>query len=122
MPRIYSTPMQDAVEDCIQHNGTMTRLELEAALGFDENQVSGALRGLRNRKKIHIAKYTRQDGKAGRFTPHYAIGDLPDAEMMRQLTPRQRNIRYRERNRARINAANMARRGRTYNIWKGLMT
>lgn len=123
MPRSYATPTQDAILDALSHCETMTRKELEVHLGVTMNVLSSALFTMRRYKvkKVYIAYYTRQDGTAGRCIPHYAIGDKPDAVEPKQLTSKQRNAKYRERHQARINARNMARRGRVYNIWQGLM-
>lgn len=122
MPRVYEHPIQDAVFAAMQDMGPLTRADLQQMTGLDYNQVIHSLKGLRKKRKIYIAKYTRQEGRAGRCIPHYKAGDAPDAKPLRQLTPKERNERYRERHRARINAQNMARRGRTYdNPWRGLM-
>ena len=121
MPRVYEHPLQDAVLAAMDGVGPVTRADLELMTGLNYNQTLQALRGLRRKRKIYIAKYTRQDGKGGRCTPHYAIGDKKDVQPPEQVSSLERNAKYRKRHQARINAKNMARRGRVYNNpWKGL--
>lgn len=122
MPRVYERPMQDKLLEAIAELREVSRAELESFLGWTENNVLQALRGLRKRKLVYIVRYERQHMKGGRYTPYYGAGDKADAAYPKQLTHKQRNAKYRERHRARYNAMHMARRGRKYdNIWRGLL-
>lgn len=114
--------MEDEVYKCIDQMGSATRKDLESLLGRETDSILGSIRQLRKKKRIYITRYTRQDGVGGRCTPHYALGDGPDAPLPKQIDHKTRNAAYRDRHRALLNARNMARRGREYNFWKGLMT
>lgn len=105
--------------------GPMTAAELERLMNRSRPSVNESLRLLRRStpKRIHIHRYDRQpDGTRGRCVPVYAVGDLPDAPEPGGLSSKQRNEKYRQRHRARLNARNRARRGSVGpNIWMGLV-
>jgi hypothetical protein len=103
--------------------GPMSTVELVRLTGRDREKVNESLRLLRRStpKRIHIARYERQQNTGGRCIPIYAVGDLPDAPELPGLSHKVRNEMYRERHRARIRARTEVRRGNQPNIWKGLM-
>lgn len=122
MPRIYTSPKTDEIFKALMDVGSMNAAELELHTGFTRLVVNDCLRRLRDKGLVYIAKYERQpDGQAGRCIPFYAVGCGVDAMPLKQLTSNERNAKYRKRHAAILRARTNARRGRTVNIWKGLM-
>lgn len=103
--------------------GPMSARELTQVTGRTRRAIWDSLTLLRDAKRIYICRYEHQeDGVAGRCSPIYKIGNLPDCKMPQRKSTLERDRKYRLRNKAVLQARQRARRsGEPANVWSGLL-
>lgn len=72
----------------------MNRLQLRNELYFHQNTIDEYIRELHKEKRIYVAFWART---SGRFSPYYLSGEGFDAPQPKQISPKEREAKCRER-------------------------
>ena len=72
----------------------MNRLQLRNELYFHQNTIDEYIRELHKEKRIYVAFWART---GGRFSPYYLSGEGFDAPQPKQISPKEREAKCRER-------------------------
>lgn len=111
---------EQSVLNAIRELGPMGTTELAQHLDLHRQTVVQTMRRLRDKKRVYISGYQRQDGGGrGWYTVLYSIGNKQDRPKPKGLTPTERSRRYRERNKA-IIALRRAKVKTQATPWTGL--
>lgn len=117
---------RDAILAAIREHGPMTAAEIAETTGKKRSAIDSALVAMRKRGSfyVRVSGYRRQIGGAGIAAGIFALGpgkDVPREDLGGKEGHRQRNERYREKNRMVIRAKTAIRRGVTLNPFSQLI-
>lgn len=117
---------RNAILAAIREHGPMTVAELVEVTGKTRHSIDAAIINMRERgtEFLRVKGYQRQVGNGGIAASIYDLGPGKDAKRPDLSTieaHRERQARYRDKNRAVINARTNARRGRPINPFLQLM-
>lgn len=106
----------------IRHMETATCKDIAAHFGITVTAAADRMVHLRARKLVRVCDWVRPETR-GSWSPVFSISNhRPDAPRPPAMDRKEKDKRYRERNKARAKVSNAKYNKRTINMWAGLMS